>query len=249
MADPSARRRPVRRSTWPWVLVATVAALALLLRFGNTVAIVLEDPRPSVSIGTPSNGSLERGKRLPSRGVNFRAYSDLGALLGRNAVDGRVRSAVLQAYGDLARSRPGTLFLYGETGWPSGGRFRPHRTHQNGMAVDFLVPVRDQHGRSRWLPAHAFNHYGYDIEFSADGRWRDYRIDYPAMAAHLRALDAASRRHGLKIRTVIFDPALLPQLLSAAGNSLARDVAFSRRDAWVRHDEHYHVVFEPAHSG
>jgi len=123
--------------------------LVLLLRFGNTVAIALESPRPSRSIGTPAQGELHDGKRLPSRGENFRAYSDLGALLGRNAVHHKVRDAVLEAYAELARDHADVTFVYGETGWPGGGRFEPHRTHQNGMAVDFFVPVRDRDGRAR----------------------------------------------------------------------------------------------------
>ena len=35
------------------------------------------------------------------------------------------------------------------------------------------------------VPTHAFNRYGYDLEFNAKGRMAGYRIDFPAMAAHL----------------------------------------------------------------
>lgn len=227
-------------------LVAGLALLGLvgLLRFGNSFAIAFENPRPSRSIGTPDDGELQFGKRLPSRGSNFRAYSDVGALLGRNSVHDRVRDVVLDAYAEVARELPEAKFVYGETGWPAGGSFKPHRTHENGMAVDFFVPVRDHHGRAHGVPTHAFNRYGYDLEFSADGRLQDYRIDFEAMAAHLRALQAAGERHGLDIRLVIFDEALQGRLFaSRGGDGLEQRLPFSRWQPWVRHDEHYHVVF------
>ena len=45
---------------------------------------------------------------------------------------------------ELERTQPGVKFVYGETGWPDGGPMPPHRTHRNGMSVDFMVPVRDK---------------------------------------------------------------------------------------------------------
>jgi len=219
-----------------------VAALAL--RFGNAVAIALESDAASVSHGTPADGSLENGKRLPSRGGNFRAYSDLGALLGRNSVHGDVRAAVVDAYAALATTRPDARYVYGESGWPSGGRLRPHRTHRNGLAVDFMVPVHAAGGAPAEPPTHVLNRWGYDLEFDATGAAGDLRIDYAAMAAHLHALADAAGAQGLRIDVVIFDPRLQPALFAApGGDGLRSRMRFTTRPAWVRHDEHYHVVF------
>lgn len=226
-----------------------LAALALLgwlavLRWGNEIAIAMESDAASVSYGTPGNGRLVNGKRLPGRGENFRAYSSLGTLLGRNTVHGDVRGAVLEAYASLAEARPATRYVYAETGWPQGGRMRPHRTHRNGMAVDFHVPVMDAEGVSRWIPSHAFNKWGYGLEFDAEGRLDELQIDFDALAAHLLALDMAAGRHGLRIGVVIFDQPLHSKLFAAQGGQRLRDrIPFSQRPAWVRHDEHYHVVF------
>ena len=60
-------------------------------------------------------------------------------------------------------------FVYGETGWAGGGRFKPHRTHQNGTSVDFMVPVRNDAGASVPLPRGYGDRYGYDLEFDASG--------------------------------------------------------------------------------
>lgn len=159
---------------------------------------------------------------------------------------GDVRAALLDAYATLAAARPDDCYVYGETGWPEGGRFRPHRTHRNGMAVDFFVPVTDADAAPHCLGTHALNRWGYDIEFDADGRSGSDRIDFAAMAAHLHALADAAAANGLRIDTVIFDPALHRALFAAPGGDRLRGrMRFSPRQAWVRHDEHYHVVFAP----
>ena len=73
--------------------------------------------------------------KLPAKGLNFSAYSRIGVLVGRTWVHSRVYHAVVAAYEMLARSCPEKFFVYGETGWKNGGRFRPHKTHRNGLSV------------------------------------------------------------------------------------------------------------------
>lgn len=236
------RRRRERRVA----ILAVLTAMALAaLGFGNDACIAVESDAPSRAIGTPSDGRLEQGKRLPTRGENFRAYSLLGALLGRNSVHHAVRDATLAAYEDLATSHPDVVHVFGETSWPRGGPFPPHKTHQNGLSVDFMVPVRDGKGESIPLPRGPFRKFGYALEFDDEGRLGDLRIDFDAMAAHLLALDARSAEHELRIDRVIFDPELQPLLFEADGGpQLRRSLTFSTKRSWVRHDEHYHVDFE-----
>jgi penicillin-insensitive murein DD-endopeptidase len=230
-----------------------LAPLAVLLGctwyFGNTVAVSLQSAKPSRSVGTPSAGSLRHGKRLPTAGANFVAYSRLGALLGRNSVHGEVRQVVLDAYREMAREHPDVRFVYGETGWPSGGRFRPHRTHRNGLSVDFMVPVRDAAGGPAVVPTWPWLRWGYDVEFDARGRFDGLEIDFPAVAAHLTALDAAARARGHRIERVILAPELMARLGRAEGGAAAlRIIPFMKGKPWVRHDEHYHVDFRLASS-
>jgi penicillin-insensitive murein endopeptidase len=224
---------------------AGVAALAwLAIHIGNDVAIALESPAPSRSTGTASDGALENGKRLPTAGPNFRAYSRLGAALGRNSVHHRVRDAVLDAYAAVAIERPNARFVYGETGWPSGGRFRPHRTHRNGLSVDFMVPVVDADGRPAELPTAPWLRFGYDAEFDSAGRYGEMRIDFAAVAAHLAALDDAARANGLRVRRVIFAPELVRRMEETAeGRTVSARTPWMEGTPWVRHDEHYHVDF------
>lgn len=237
----SRRHRPRRMR---FALLGIVTLLAGWVSFGNDVTLALESSATSRSIGTPSHGRLEHGKRLPTRGPNFRAYSRLGTALGRNSVHSRVRASVLATYAEMVTRAPGTSFVYGETGWPSGGRFRPHRTHQNGLSVDFMVPVRTLSGAPAELPTWPWHKFGYGVEFDSTGRWGDLEIDYPAVAAHLTALEAAARRYGLHIERIIFAPELAARLAEVPGaGAVVERLPFMRARPWVRHDEHYHVGF------
>lgn len=198
----------------------------------------------STCFGTPSDGQLENGVQLPKSGPNFSPYSALGATLGRTHVHSIVSDIVVAAYKALETAAPGTTFVYGETGWKSGGRIRPHKTHRNGLSVDFMVPVL-RGGRSVPLPATALNKFGYDIEFDDAGRFEDYTIDFEATAAHLWALKAATDARGIKIARVIFEVPLQERLYaSKAGAGLKGALVFSTKPAWVRHDEHYHIDFD-----
>jgi penicillin-insensitive murein endopeptidase len=196
----------------------------------------------SESVGTPAQGRLVDGEQLPYRGPNFRAYSRLGHLLQRTYVHAKVKQTLLDAYAELEKTMPGRTFIYGETGWPRGGRFRPHRTHQNGLSVDFMVPILRK-GAPASLACTVFNKWCYAIEFDSAGRAGQDEIDFDAMAAHLLALQTAAGRHGLKIQKVIFDaPLQMPLLRTRHGRSLRMPFLGY---AWVRHDEHYHVDFLP----
>jgi penicillin-insensitive murein DD-endopeptidase len=198
----------------------------------------------SICYGTPSNGKIDGAMQLPSSGANFSAYSDVGVTLGRTFVHTQVREIIVAAYRELEQALPDVKFVYGETGWKNGGSFKPHRTHQNGLSVDFFVPVRDSAGRSAALPTNIANKFGYDIEFDSRAKFRDYTIDFDAMAEHLYVLDIAAKKLKAPIKLVIFDTAYLPKLFATKrGDYLISNVKFMQTKAWVRHDEHYHVDF------
>lgn len=151
---------------------------------------------------------------------------------------------IADSFAALARSHPQKRFVTGETGHAEGGEFKPHRTHQNGLSVDFMVPVLDGAGDSVPLPTGFTNKFGYDLEFDAEGKLGELSIDFEAMAAHLAAVREAARKGGIGIWRVIFDPKLQPRLRATEAWPEIRDLRFSTRRSWVRHDEHYHVDFE-----
>lgn len=218
------------------VIVVAIAVLSFL---------ALENDAPSVCFGSPGKGRLENAKRLPLSGENFSAYWTVGWLIGRTSMHGWVRDAIADAYNVLLKDNPDRIFVYGEAGWPWGGRFWPHRTHQNGLSVDFVVPVRNADNRSMALPRSMLTGGFYAVEMDGKGQFADGRIDFDAMAAHLLALHQAGKTGGAPIRRVFFDPALQPMLFSTPeGRELASQVRFSKNRSWFRHDAHYHVDFE-----
>lgn len=227
------------------LLVAAVPAAAVTVFVGYIAWLGLDwGGGPSVCRGSVASGSLEGGRRLPYSGANYRAYSLLGFLAGRTFMHEAVRNTMRDAYAELARSHPELRFVYAESGWPWGGRFPPHKTHANGTMADFHVPVRTLDGQVAELPTSPFNRFGYDVEFDSTGLTGRLRIDFEAMGLHLLALDRAARANGIRIQRVIFDVHLQPRLAATGpgAQAMAR-LAFNRQQAWVRHDEHYHVNF------
>ncbi len=157
----------------------------------------------------------------------------------------KVRDVILQAYQALQTTAPDKVFKYAETGHAEGGRFKPHKTHQNGLSVDFMVPVIDASGTSVHLPTHVLNKYGYNIEFDNKGVYKDYRIDYDALGAHIVSLHQAALDNGIEIWRVLFDPGLQPYLYqSRHGDYIKKLITIPNKKSWVRHDEHYHVDFK-----
>ncbi|MDM5272330.1 penicillin-insensitive murein endopeptidase [Sulfurovum sp. zt1-1] len=198
----------------------------------------------SICYGTTSKGRLENGVALPSSGENYTSYSTMGELLGRTYVHSKVKEIIVASYRSLETSMPDKVYKYAETGFEEGGKFSPHKTHQNGLSVDFMVPVNDAEGKSVHLPTHPFNKFGYNIEFDKTGHYDEVTIDYEAMAAHIVSLHKEAKKRGARIWRIIFDPKLQHYLFKTKyGTYLRKHINFSEKRSWVRHDEHYHVDF------
>ncbi len=226
--------------------MSILRCFALLL---SGLALAQSQPSMAAStcFGSVSNGRLEAGVQLPISGNNFSTYSVLAASTGRTFVHSSVAEIIVAAYASIYAASPESLFVYGETGWPTGGRLRPHRTHQNGTSVDFFVPVRDQSGKSVPLPTGSSNRYGYDIEFDASGKYDGYKIDFESLGEHLYQLHVAAKARDAGFALVIFDTAYLPALFATKrGAYLKKHLPFLQRKPWVRHDEHFHIDFDIA---
>ena len=198
----------------------------------------------SVCFGNTANGRLENGVKLALSGDNFTTYSYLASLLGRTYVHSMVKVIVENAYESLSNSDPQKVYKYAETGFERGGKFKPHKTHQNGLSVDFMTPVTNGDGTSVHLPTNPLNKYGYNIDFDANGQFDDLAIDYDALAAHIVALHKEALAQGVDLWRVIFDPELQPNLFETKyADYLKQHITFSKKRSWVRHDDHYHVDF------
>ena len=210
----------------------------LMLTLNNALAV------ESTCYGTTAKGRLENGVEPPASGKNFVTYSRVARLAGRTYVHSRVKAIIIDAYKLLEKEQPKKVYKYAETGLDEGGQFKPHKTHQNGLSVDFMTPVINDKGESVHLPTHPFNKFGYNIEFDRNEMYDGLKIDYEALAGHLVALDKTAKSMGNDLWRVIFDPNLQPKLFKTQyATYLKNNIQFSKKPSWVRHDEHYHVDF------
>ena len=199
----------------------------------------------SKCFGRTSNGRLENGVRLPLSGENFISYSTVLSYAGRTYVHSAVKDIMIDSYSNLNSELPEKIYKYGETGFKNGGKFKPHKTHTNGLSVDFFTPMNDVENRSRHLPTTISNKFGYNIELKGNGEYKNLKIDYEAMAAHVASLHKSSVKRGFDLWRVIFDPQLRPPLYETAyGDYLKMFVSFSKKRSWVTHDDHNHVDFK-----
>ncbi len=214
-----------------------IIAFLLLLEFsyaGNT---------KSKCFGTTSKGKLKNGVKLPSNGINFESYSFIAELLGRTYVHSEVRKILLNSFVAMYKKYPKKVFKYAETGFEEGGQFKPHKTHRNGLSVDVMVPVTEN-SKSVHLPTNVLNKWGYNIDFDLKGNFENYKIDYEAFAALLVEFHLQAKKEGYDLWRVIFDPKMTPDLYKTShGDYLKKHIQFSKKRAWVRHDEHFHVDF------
>jgi penicillin-insensitive murein endopeptidase len=208
-----------------------------------------DPPVPSRVTGTPSGGTLSAGCLMPFIGPNFLYFDTTSYLQGRAFVDSRVKAATLAAYDRLATDVPGRWWGLMECSKQKGGRIWPHRTHQNGRSIDFMVPlVRD--GQAYYaLDTIGLEHYL--LEFDAQARLATdaaVSVDLDLVARHILALHASAKAQGLKITKVIikleWKEALYAtphgKLLKASGIYLASELTSLINGL---HDNHYHVDF------
>jgi penicillin-insensitive murein DD-endopeptidase len=197
----------------------------------------------AIAYGGGNCGKLQGGEAMPCSGDNFEAYTETACALGRNFLHPLVQLTLLKSYAAIKAQFPERRWQFGELGRPSGGPLWPHKTHQNGLSADFFVPVLNATKSPASLPILAVNRYGYGLEFNRLGALGTLHIDWKALADHLLALEAAGADRGVSIERVIITPDFHRALFEQAPELLPLRRKFMLREAWVRHDEHYHVDF------
>ena len=214
---------------------------------GNDWMILIENKstKSQIVYNLKNHLVVNNAKRLPSQGTNYQTYSRFLSTLGRTHVHEKVRDSILQSYKTLEQRQPNVTFVYAETGWKNGGNFWPHRTHRNGLCVDFIVPISDSTSSTpTTMFLWAANAWGYNTRFNEYGCNNYYIINFKAIVEHLCALQEACQFFSLKIKQVIFDHHLLKLLKKADQHQKLKTIPFANFKAWVPHDSHYHVEFE-----
>ncbi len=232
------------KKIWKWVFLAFTAIYLFLFIFPDTL-LLFESKKSSVASGSVGSGSLKYGKRVPLRGDNYTTYSFTCYLLGRTHAHDPVRQTVLDAYEICEETCPDMEFLLGEIGHKNGGRFLPHRTHRNGMSVDFMTPLtrKGKPASNSYFRYHLFNLWGYGRDFDSNGKNGNLEIDFETTARHILALDQAAKKNGLRIKKIILAPELRRKMLKTPTGRKITHLTYTKNPVVVRHDDHYHVDF------
>jgi penicillin-insensitive murein endopeptidase len=203
----------------------------------------------SISSGTVSNGKLVNGCILPFSGNNFHYFDTTSYLKNRCFVNGRVRDALLETYRRLETITPERSYGIMECSNEHGGKISPHRTHQNGLSVDFMSPLmkNDQ----PYMEADFKGAPHYLMDFDENGRYTEdpsIQIDFETMARHLLVLIEAAKAQGLIIEKIIWKTELRDELLATESGKKLRATGVyitTRLEPLINalHDDHYHVDF------
>ncbi|MNJ90727.1 hypothetical protein D3C87_83640 [compost metagenome] len=203
----------------------------------------------SVSSGTVSSGSLKNGKLFPFKGPNF-IYFDSTSYLDKHAfTHEKVHQAVLETYKQFETIRPEFEFGLMECSNEHGGKIWPHRTHQNGLSVDFMSPLLKNGISNTDFNTTGLPHYLMD--FDENGIYTEdpaYSIDFNLVAQHILTLNEEAKKQGLKIEKVILKIGLKDNLFATEyGKKLQTSgIYFATTLSDLidsLHDDHYHVDF------
>jgi len=205
---------------------------------------------PSQSIGTPGKGSLKNGKLIPFKGHNFTYFDTQSYLNGRAFLNDKVLKSMLAAYKKFETLLPNRMFYVMECSNQNGGKLFPHRTHQNGLSVDFMMPLIKDGKPFYGLDTLGGDHYF--LEFDNDGIYKEdpsISIDFNLVAQHILVLTKTAKLIGVKISKVIINTDLKDELFSTNfGKTLkTSDVYVVQKLSPLinsLHDDHYHIDFE-----
>jgi len=208
------------------------------------------DDQLSKSTGTVSTGSLENGKLIPFKGESFQYFDTLSYLSGRAFTNDKLKKTILDTYQELSTQLPGRQFFIMECSNQHGGKIFPHRTHQNGLSIDFMMPLTKDNKDYYELDTIGKDHYW--LNFDDDGKFtkdKSISIEFDLVARHILLLDEKARNNGLKITKVIIKTELKDELfattygqkLQASGIYIVKSLIPLINSL---HDDHYHIDFE-----
>lgn len=208
-----------------------------------------QDSIISKSKGSTGNGSLEHGTLIPFSGTNYTYFDSSSYISGRAFTNDKVAKSVIQSYHQLKEDGDSRKYQVMEFSNEHGGKMFPHRTHQNGLSVDLMMPLQKNNKPYYGLDSKGLTHYL--LDFNTEGEYTEdtsTSIDFDAAAKHLLALEKQARKNGLRITKVIFNTDLKDELYASPnGKLLTKSGIYITRNLTPLingiHDDHYHVDF------
>ena len=204
----------------------------------------------SQTIGTVSKGKLKHGKLVPFYGENFSYFDSRSYLNHRAFTSDAVLNSILGSYEDMKSIAKGRHFYLMELSNKEGGRIYPHRTHQNGLSADFMMPMLKNDKPFIGLDTLGIDHYW--LKFNNNGEYSEdesVKVDFDLIAKHILNLEKNARDNGLKISKVIIKIEFKDQLFASdAGKELKKSGIYVVQNLSKLindiHDDHYHIDFK-----
>jgi penicillin-insensitive murein endopeptidase len=205
---------------------------------------------PSNSIGTYSKGSLENGKLIPFKGKNFTYFDTQSYLNGRAFLNDKVLNTLLKSYKQFETLLPERMFHVMECSNQHGGKLFPHRTHQNGLSIDFMMPLIKDGKPFYGLDTLGADHYF--LEFDNNGVYKEdptISIDFNLVAHHILILNKVAKVLGVKLTKIIINTDLKDELFTTKFGKILKTSGIyvvQKLSPLINslHDDHYHIDFE-----
>lgn len=205
----------------------------------------------STSIGSPGNGSLKNAYQIDYKANNYKYFSPVSYYLFNNGfLNSSLYHTIIDSYKECEETCPGTEFRIMECSDKKGGKVLLHRTHRNGMSVDFMVPKLKNNMQKKFYDRIGLFHYL--LNFDSSGQLKlnkKVTIDFETIGKHIIALDNAARENGLVISKVILKIDLKDDFYKTkSGKEVKRRGIYLARSLQskvdIMHDDHYHVDFK-----
>lgn len=202
----------------------------------------------SKSIGSVSNGSLQNGKMMPFHGKNFTYFDTLSYFENRAFTNGSVKQIIMDTYDSLSKITDRHFGLM-ELSNKDGGKMFPHQTHQNGMSVDFMMPLLKDGVPYYGIDSLGADHYW--LSFNDRGQYSkdpSIEIDFDLIARHILILNGLAKQFQMKVSKVIIKVEYKPLLFAGAYGALLKSTGIYVVKELSKivndiHDEHYHIDF------
>jgi penicillin-insensitive murein endopeptidase len=205
---------------------------------------------PSKSLGSVSNGSLENGIITPFFGTNFTYFDTSSYFCNRGFAHESVIEIIVNAYQKLSTILPDRHFYVMELSNEHGGKIFPHKTHQNGMSVDFMMPKLKHNEPFYGLDTLGKDHYWLDFDdsgiYTED---QNVKIDFNLVAQHILVLAQEAKKVGYKITKVIIKIEYKNHLFKTVyGKQLKNSNIYIVKSLTPvinkLHDDHFHIDFQ-----
>jgi len=209
-----------------------------------------DNSSPSTSTGTVSDGKLINGKLFPFQGANYQYFDTTSYINNRAFLNDKIRTVATGSYKQLEKEIPDRKFFIMECSNKNGGQIFPHRTHQNGLSIDFMMPLIKGNKPFYGLDTIGANHYW--LDFDNEGKYsgdKNIAIDFDLVARQILSLETHARNNGYKIQKVIIKTEFKNLIFASPhGKKLKESNIYLVKSLTPMinslHDDHFHIDFE-----